>query len=415
MRFINKLLGIDNLHAEIKALRQSALTTQITTLNTRVYPDWKSFKILEAYRLQDDLYSVVKYLSETAASIPVYGYNYTGEDLPDTSPFVKFLQSLTYKNRLILFNFLYLFDECFIYKNKVEFGPNAGVLGTEFLHPNFMTVVLTNDFPTKIAGYIYRDSRNGFEMNIPVEDVIFIRGVNPSDDFTTRWRGLSKITILTQTLTRLKAGKDASVAQMQNGGIPGVIYDKGGDFNAIEKTGLRQENMLKYFTNPANKGLPYQASGDMGYLPLGLSLVDLDVAELGKIDLKKICNTYSMSDRLLNNDATGSEISDNNARKSLYLNAVKPMTMLAQDEITFDLQKEFKSTDQVKFDFSDIIELQEDMAKKMTAFAAAPTMVPNDVREAQGLDRIDDPLMEQVYLKTGYTPLDSFEPLPPVE
>ena len=98
------------------------MQTQLNNLNTRVYPTWHAYKILEAYRIQDDVFSVVKYLSETAAKLPMYGYDAAGEDLPDTAQIAKFVKSLRYKERIQLFTFMFLFDECFIYKNKIGQG-----------------------------------------------------------------------------------------------------------------------------------------------------------------------------------------------------------------------------------------------------------------------------------------------------
>ena len=55
------------------------------------------------------------------------------------------------------------------------------------------------------------------------------------------------------------------------------------------------------------------------------------------------------------------------------------------------------------------------MLKKAQALAAAPVMVPNDVRQAMGYDRSDDPLMDLDYIKTGYQPITDFTDIPSVE
>ncbi len=153
----------------------------------------------------------------------------------------------------------------------------------------------------------------------------------------------------------------------------------------------------------------------MGYIALGLKLADLEVSELASIDFKKICNAYGASDRIFNNDATGSEISDDNAQKSLYLVACKPATTLVEDSFTVSLMPDFKQPGYIKFDYSEIQVLQENRLELMNALAAAPVMIPNNVQEAAGFERSRDPLMDKVYIKQGYQPIDDFDQVPPIE
>ena len=415
MGIIDKLLGYDKLKAQIKAATTATLYAQVSTLTSQVFPSWKTYKELEAYRLIDDIYSVVTRLAQTAADIPFYAYDNAGEYLPDNNKLAKTIAKLDYEKKVILYTYLYLTDECFIYKERLEFGVNAGIVNFHFLHPNYMTLVVEDTFPNNVTGYIYSDTARGIEMKFTADDIVFIKGFNPTVDANARFRGLSKISVLARTLTRLDAGNSASVAKMQNGGVPGIVYDKTGDFDRVEKTGARQEKFSRYLKNPSNKGAPYFGTGDMGYLALGLPLADLNVAELAAIDFKKICNAYGISDRLFNNDATGSEVSDDNARKGLYLNAIKPALTLVESAINREFVPDTKVPGYVRYDLTDIVELQEDMLKKAQALAAAPVMVPNDVLEALGYDRSGNPEMDLEYIKTGYQPISDFNPVLPVE
>lgn len=405
----------NGLQNQIKALQSSVNLQQFSNITAHIYPSWQVFKDIETWRIVDDISSVVNKLANTAAMIPVYGYDPQGEDLPEGNKLVDFLSNLTFSQRLELFSFLFLTDECFIYKETLEFGPNAGVKSIHFLHPNFVTLVLTNGFPAQVAGYIYRDTQAGVELFLKQEEVIFIKGFNPTSDFQTKWRGVSKVQLLSETLTRLKANKSNSVAQMQNGGLPGIVFEKDADFDAIETKGLRKENFSRFLKNSDNKGAPYFSAGELGYIQLGLTLVDLDSAELAKIDLKKICNAWGLSDVLMNNDTASTESNVKEMVRLMYTNAVRPKLVLVEEAFTRQLVPDFKVKGFVKFDLSDIPELQENMLEKMNALAASPVMIPNDVREASGFDRLPDPLMDKVYLKTGYQPIDDFNEIEPIE
>lgn len=404
----------NKLYPEIKAIQSMTAVRAFESASMQIYPAWSVFKEIETYRIQDDIYSVCKFLADNAAMIPIYAYDKDGGDLPETNPITKLLTSLNFEQRFKLFLYLNVTDECFIYKEVLEFGPNAGVQSIHFLHPNLMTLSLSQNFPTTLNGYIYRDQASGQELRFSPDEIIFIKGFNPSSDYQKQWRGLSKISVLARPLQRIKSGSDVSVAQIQNGGVPGVLYEKSNDFDSVA-LGKRQTDFAAYVSNPENKGAPYVSLGDMGYFSFGSTLVELDLSALAAIDRKSIYNAYSVSGRLFNQDGTGSEISDDNARKGLFNNAIRPQLIQVQDALTNGLIYHFKQPGvTLRFDMSEIKELQDDILKQIQAAAAAPSFIPNEIRDLQGYDRIDDPIMNQVWMKSGYTPIDTFNDIPPI-
>jgi HK97 family phage portal protein len=414
VRIIDKLLGIDKLKSEIKAY-QSAVTTQ---LYTKLYPDWKSFKAVLAYKTMDDIFSVVRYLATNTSQVAIYGYNAQMEDLPETDKLATFLRKLTFAQRLEMFTWSYLKDECFIYKEKT-LGVNGTVEKIHILNPGFVTLAISDSFPQEVVKYFYQDPNNGFEKVIELDEIIFIHGFNPSDNPLERFRGFSRVNVLGKRLTRLSANMDNSVAQMQNGGVPGVMY-----FKDIPNTGGKtkgvadaaKDNFSKYLTNSANKGAPFITAGEVGYFSLGSNLVDLASIDLEEVDFKKICNAWGISTILFNSDAASTESNVKEMKRAAYTNAIIPMLRLYEDAFNNELVTDFGAGfRQVKWDIDGIPEMQQSLKEKVDALAAAPVMIPNDVLEAMGYDRVDNELMNQPLIKTGYEPIDNFEPLPPVE
>lgn len=391
---------------------------QITSFTQQIFPTWIAWKEQAAYTFIDDIYSIVKRLSETAASIPMFGYDLKGQYLPDTDKLTAFLNTITYAQKIQLYTYIFLTGECFIYLEKIEFGVNAGISKIHFLNPAYTSIITTppGTFPREVIGYRYIDTYNQVDITFTLEEIIFIKYFNPVIDPIFSIRGLSPIKVLAQRLTRLQSGMDASVAQMQNGGVPGIVYEKGYDEVGAEVStvGARKDNFSRYLRNSENKGAPYFSSGELGYIQLGLKLTDLDVEALSTQDFKKLCNAYGVSDRLFNNDATGSEISDDNARKSLYTNAVLPTVTLVCETLTADIAPIYGTGKIIHADISDIKELQQNKLQTAQALAAAPTMIPNDVQEQLGFDRSPDPMMDKVYIKTGYTLLDDMQPIDPI-
>jgi phage portal protein BeeE len=352
MQIINSILSksslVKNLQKQVKAL--TTLSTGVTIGNYRaIYPDWQIFKEAEAYQKFDDIYSVVSFLAETAATIPLYAYSVKNDsalkhyqqkgattlqgryyqtkalvDLPETDLLARFLSSFTYEQRL--FHSLYEFTrgETIYYLYQEDIGPNAGEIRPYMLNKDYVTLFVSEEFPQRVLKYRFDDGKNQFD--IAPEDIMHTKFPNPDFNNGNNWRGLSPMKVLNKRITRIESGMNASVAQLQNGGVPGVMFMKGdGD---IELMGKLQDDLAKFLSNSDNKGAPYYASGDIGYIPWGLPLADLEVAELAGIDFTKICNAFKVPEQLLNNHSAST---DNNMqwaeKKAIY-----------QQRFTFNLQ-----------------------------------------------------------------------------
>jgi hypothetical protein len=76
--------------------------------------------------------------------------------------------------------------------------------------------------------------------------------------------------------------------------------------------------------------------------------------------------------------------------------------MRVQDAINTQVVNELNTPGIIMYDLSDVIELQDDMNAKANTYAAMPIIIPNEVREGMGLDRIDDPMYDMPLIKQGY-------------
>ena len=397
----------------VKALQTFNRSQSIEQIRTMIFPSWQSVKEVEAYIIFDDVYSVVSRLATSSAQIPLIAYNeMNGEDLPATDPLCKFLKSMTMEEREIMYTWLYMAGEVFMWKDALMLGPNKGKLKVEFLHPSFMTVIQEDVFPNRIIGYKYQDTRTTFTLK--AEEVIYVKYFNPTTQYNERHRGMGPIKALAQRLTRLQANMSASVSQMQNGGVPSIVYDKTPGVDAdrgpggsalneeVSVMGQHKENFSRFLRNPENKGAPYFSAGEMGVLNLGLSLVEMDAIAQADVDFDKICNAYSMSSVLFNNKKSSTESNVKEMRKDMYTNAIIPNVIRICDAIkkgTVDIYGEGKG---IRPDLSKIPELQENMKEKATAWAALPAIIINEMRIDMGMDESEDPLADKLLVKTGY-------------
>jgi len=427
MRMIDRLFGVpkivNSLQKEVKELRKMQFGMQINA-STAIFPTYQVLENVDTYTTVDDVYSIISMLAETAARIPMYGYEVVNElsmksykkfgqlqmqgryhqrkamqDLEDTDPFVLFINSISYEERIKYYSILYITGELFLYKNILEFGPNAGKVSLHVLNNQNVQVIISEDFPQRVLGYKYFDV--GFDGVFTPEEVLHIKYFNPSYTNGQNFRGLSPLTVLSKRMTRLNAGMDASVAQVQNGGVPGIVYEKSDA--AIETLGQRKNDFAKYLKGSSNKGAPYFAAGEMGYIELGLSLADMDVLDLQSIDFTKLCNAYKIPEVLLNNHKASTDNNVNWAEKRLYTNSILPNIYLLRDALVTQIAPLF-GTDKkrtIEIDLSEIPSLHEDLKQQAEALDRMWWVTPNEKRDIMQFEEIPDPLMDQILIDSG--------------
>ena len=289
------------------------LQAQLNSLT--LYPNYKTFDNAERYCTTDDVYSIVRLLATTAAMIPFYGYSKDkdGEliDLPETDPLNLLISSpIAGMNRFeameAIYATLYVQGEFILLKEIPELGPNKGkVKQLHYLPPQNVNLKVSTDFPIKILGYQYVDNGRVIYDNIPVEQVIHVKYFN----FKTgvggeNLRGYSPLQALAKRLSRIDSNIDVSTAQMQNGGVPGIVYEKMNADGIKTVVDNRKDNFYKYLKNSSNKGAPYFSHGDLGYIELGLKLADLETAELQRLILSAM---YALGRYSFNNSDASTE------------------------------------------------------------------------------------------------------------
>ena len=427
MRMIDRLFGVPkivkDLQKQVKALQNTSMGMTINASNA-IFPSWQTIEAINQYTTIDDIYSVISYLAETAARIPFYGYEVVNDDamksykkyditslqkkyyktkalqdLPEDDIFMKMLDGISYEDKIKYYTILYITGELFLYKEVLELGPNAGMVTLHALNNQNVTVLVSDTFPQRVVGYRYFDV--AFDGTFTTDEIIHVKYYNPTITNGQQFRGLSPLQVLTKRVTRLDAGMNASVAQMQNGGVPGIVYEKS-DF-AIETLGQRKNDFSKYLRNSSNKGAPYFAAGEMGYLELGLKLADMEVADLQKIDFTKICNAYKFPEVLLNNTDSSTYNNMNTALKMLYTNSILPNIHLFRDALIRGILPMYQDgvSRTIEIDISDIPAMQEDMKMQAEALNAMWWITPNEKRDIQDFEMLDEPVMNQIIIDSG--------------
>lgn len=377
----------------------------LANISSNISPNYSSIKEQMIYRTMDDVYAVVSRLATTAAMIPYNAVDINGEEPLETDKILSIEKQLTFQTKEMIHMNLLISGEVFLWKKRIELGPNAGTIKLFNLNPSAVTIKISSVFPYEITGYIFTDNLGSGQIEIPATDMVYIKLENPTIDQEGIARGLSPIKVLSYRLTRMQAEMDISVAQLQNGGLPGILYDENPTFSP-EIANIHKENFARYLNNTANKNAPYFMGGKVGYISIGSSLADLDLAQLADLDFDKICNVYSVSSTWFNNHSAATESNVKEMIKQVYTNAVLPNVMRVQDAINTQLVPDLGTTSKIVYDLSDITELQADIQAKANSYSAMPVIIPNEVREGLGYAKIDDPIMNMPLIKMGYQPID---------
>jgi HK97 family phage portal protein len=427
-----------------------------------IYPDWTTTAATNAYINIDQVFSVVNKIAETTSLIPLYVYYQKDEkamrklltisnrqfystkgifdimlmqmkaleDAPETDPVLKLLNHPNpqqSQQEFFLANFCYylLCGECFIYKFRGTNGANTGrVTELHVLAPSNIILHVSKEYPQAVTGYDFVMGSETIYKNIPVNDIIHIKKFNPDStlgyDFRanySRWRGLSPLVPAKKLLTRLTSADDAAVSQLQNGGLPGIVFDKtlGNEDVSQESLDLMRQHFFSYIRKPENKGAPFFSAGEKGYVQLGLKLADMEVSALQNIDFKRLCNIYKISTILFNSEVAATESNVKEMVKQMYTNVCLPLAYTFRDKFNSELVSENWGDKRKRFvdaDISGITELQDDYQQLANVISALPiTPTGNEMRELFKWDRIENPMMDIPLVKAGYSLIDDLAPM----
>ncbi len=390
----------------LKAMQSNNLAASFSNFSTQIFPTWRIIQEMDAYQTMAFIYAVVSKLATTSAMIPFYGYDKKNDtDLPESDPLSKFLETLDFEQKEILYTYLYLCGEVFMYKERIELGVNAGAFTVRFLHPGRVVLVLSQSFPVQVIGYKYQDTTNGVAFDIPMEDVIFIKLPNPSVDTMEEWRGLSPMKVLSRTINRMQAEEDVTVAQLQNGGVPGIVYNKTLGL-APDVVSRQKDNFGRFIRNKDNKGAPYFAGYEMGHIALGTPLTDMEVNALALADQSMVCNVFGVSKVLFNDTSASTESNVQEMIKEMYTNTIIPNITRVEGRLNKDLVPELKTKGIIKADTSEIKALQEDQLKLVQALKDAWWLEGNEKRDRMSYDKSTNPLMGQFIIPSGMMLID---------
>jgi HK97 family phage portal protein len=437
-------MGLMNWIFGTKAARQIVGST-VMKFGLPVYDRYNQQLNVDRYATLDDVYSITRLIAKTAAQIPLIVYKVKSqsklkayqaaskgydsspqsflrlkqlkeqalEEVPDADPLKYLLDNPNplYSRTEYLEGFYTMRLICgnsYVYKPTLDFGVNAGKPAELWLMPTqFTNPVVTQTFPKEVLGYQLR--LFGI-VDVPKEDVAHSRYFNPQ--FTIMGDeliGLSPLQALHRNIQKSKSENDFQVAGFQNSGAQGILSFEEGESLTPEAIGKMKKDYYAESSDTINARKVLWNNNKVTFTQMGLGPVDMQVIDSMKATFKKFCNAYAISDRLFNNDATGSEISDKGARRGLYINAAIPEVYAYRDLVNKDIAPAFGAEYYIDCDITEITELQADMKTLADSLAVMWWVTPNEKREVQNFDISSDPNMDKIMVPSGMQFIDDLQ------
>jgi HK97 family phage portal protein len=385
----------------------SLRTTQIVgALSPFIGLDNKTRYIEDVERVKY-AYAVISWIAKKAAEVPVLLFKHMaeGKELVLDNQFYKLLQKpndyqgsfeFTYQ----AFGYYLSTGALYIYKERLSSG----------------RIMAMHVLPSDMIEPIYRESFRGpvgflsvtTGKVIPVEDVFYM--FNPQFKYEQLGVGEQGYSPMKSLLTILQKTADidkADLASIQNMGVAGILTDKTADPWTAEQAAIIEKNLRAKAYGPDNKGKFLITSGDISFIPIGLSPIDLNLFESDKKVLEDICIVYHVPYMIFRQDNTNQSFGTamREARAAAYTDAILPLVnAFVSAWNSYDLSA-YGQNLQLHVDTSGIKELQEDEKSKAETLAVQ-WWKPIDQKQRESGMEVDQQLVGKYLIPQSLVMLD---------
>lgn len=310
--------------------------------------------------------------------------------------------------------FKLLTGDSYQYGTPLKAGANQGIPDSlDTLPAHLMTIKTTDEFPPRASSYELMTWNQRFTK----EEILHEKYWNPDWGFQGQHLyGLSPLKAALKNITRNNSAKDSSTAKFQNGGVEGFAYFDDQRFSAEQ--GLQQMQALKIkmaeeYSGPDNAGKISMSGYKMGYIPLGLSPVELAIIESEKWDAIMFCNIFGVPPELLGLvQKTYNNVKE--AEKALTTRCAIPLLTSKKNYLNRKLLTDwgFKGKNvYLDYDTDCFTELQVDITETLTGITKLTMRTPNEEREAIGWDALKEPEAYEVWVNDGskMVPLEDYQ------
>lgn len=357
-------------------------------------------------------YAVISWVAKKAAKVPfeLFTYNAKGD-----------------KEKVKLNAFLKMIERPNAYQSSFEFKYQAyGYLlstGALYIHIPKLSSGRWTEMHVIPSDYVQPVYERRFEgpksfiindtgLTISADEMIYI--FQPSLSFDQVGIGEAGHSPMKSLLTVLKKTADidtADLATIQNGGLAGIITDRSAtEGMSVDQQSIVESQLKAKAYGPQNKGKFLVTSGDVSFIPLGLSPIDLNLYQANMQVLRDICIVYHVPYIIFDQTDTSASFGSHmkEARKMAYTDAILPLVEMMADSLNHYGLEGFGKNLILDYNTSNIEEIQIDAKMKADQLAVEWWKTIGQKQKESGMEV--DPQFENVYMiPSGLVKLDAVD------
>ena len=327
--------------------------------------------INEGYASNADVYAITKKVAETAAGIPLIVEQRTkkGWEIDTESELNALLANPNKKLTGDEFRFnsgIFLLNAGDTFWKTSKDASFGLVTELEILGANLVDIVV--DSSNNPVGYRYYSG--GVErFTYSLDEVIHSKYINPSlDHDKVSNRGLSPLQAGYNILQSSNNRSVATANMIKNGGAYGIL-SSGSDMAVSSLESERVQKQVNTRRGGANGfGSILTSMDNFKFVNIGMDANQLKMIEGGLVDLRTLCNLYSVDSTMFNDKASSTLDNVKVANKKLYTDAAIPLNKKYILEFTKHIIPTYNAYEgkelRIVQDLSNIDALQQDQAMK---------------------------------------------------
>ena len=325
--------------------------------------------INESYLSNDDVYSILNYLVQGTADIPLKLYEKKGKEWSEVEDISNDLLKILNKpnptqtqkeyRKEQYFNYLLTGDVFELKKADLGFT----VPDYLYILPSQFVEVEKNN--TRYFGKIknYKFTYGGFIENYLPEQVMHLKNYDPT--YPETCKGLSPFQSAYSSLSTSNQVHEAEKSMIENRGATGMISnDSEGYPMTPEERDEVDENFKGRIGGASNYNKLITVSSKVKFTQLGANVKDLMLTEIDLNKMRKFCNLFGLSSQLFNDPANKTFNNLAEAKKSFFTQASIPLANLFIENWNENLVPIFNEKHNkeyyIEIDTSQIEELQKD-------------------------------------------------------
>lgn len=397
-------------------------TTGVTSLQ---YQNLEQL-IDEGFKRNVDVFSVINWIAENAANIPLRVERLVGDkyELDPNSELQKLIDRPNpyqsgLEHRHQAFGFYQTTGNTFIYAPRLEEGINQGQTKEMWIMPSQYTEIFTGGWMNPIAGYGL-NMFGGDMVKFKYDDVMHMKTLQLDFGDGREFYGMSPLRAGLMALDRSNSNYTAASTSYKTMGMAGILSVKDGESfeptMSPEQQSQEQERLDEQYMGVFNNGKTMVTNADVTYSKLGLSPVDLNLLADKKATLRDFCNIYGISSVLFNDNENSTYNNVSEAKKSAYNDVINPLVNRYVQELNQWLVPSYGEEYRIKADFSDVAVLQTDKKEQsewLVNEIREGLRTRNEGREILGLDAVEDEAADKLTVNAGTLLLEDivFDPM----